>query len=127
MKHFFALLFVCCLFLLTACNKDVGIQSRDYPFVITNEASVFAEGVTLSANIMNTGPDEILEYGFVWSIHKNPTSSNLSVLFSEAGGKGIYTSTQTTGLVSSQTYFVRAYLKTSKYEVYGNEIMFTAL
>jgi len=127
MKHLFVLLTVCSLLQFTACNKDVEIRSRDYPFVVTREAQVFAEGVTLSANIMNTGSEEILEYGFVWSIHPNPTISDMPILLSEGKGKGIYSVTQTAGIVSSQTYFVRAYLKTSRYEVYGNEVRFTAL
>ena len=127
MKYLFKILIVCSLFQVTGCKREIVLQPRDYLFVTTGEAKVSSEGVTLSADIMNTISDEILEYGFVWSLHSDPTILDLSIITSESRGKGIYTATLTSGLVSSQSYYVRAYVKTSKYEVYGNEIMFTAL
>lgn len=105
---------------LANCEKDAEVQPKDYPFVITQTPSVDSGGVVFSADLKNTGNQTIIKHGFVWSTESNPTIHDFSKLFDGRAGMGIYSCNVNSGLAKDQTYYVRAYVRTGQYEVYGN-------
>ena len=109
---------------LTSCEKDVVVQPKEYPYVITYSPSVNNEIVELSANITDLGNQTILKYGFVWSIEFNPTIQHSSILFDEKASKGVYSYIVKGGLIKGEPYYVRSYILTDQCEVYGNEVSF---
>lgn len=112
---------------LSNCEKEAEVKPRDYPYVITNSPKVNEEGAEFSANIANVGNQEILKYGFVWSEISNPTILDNNKLFEGMPKKGIYTYNINSGLTKGHTYYVRAYILTERYEVFGNEKSFNSL
>jgi hypothetical protein len=109
---------------LSNCDKEAEVQPKEYPYVITNSPIVNNEGVKFLADLKNLGTQEILKYGFVWGKNSNPTIQNNNRLFFEEPSKGIYSCNINSGLAKEQTYYVRAYILTDQYEVYGNEKLF---
>ena len=105
---------------LTNCKKDAEVKPKDYPYVITYSPNITYEGAEFSADLTNIGNQKILKYGFVWSKNSNPTIQENSKLFDGEPKKGIYSYKIHSGLTKGQTYYVRAYILTYKYEVYGN-------
>ncbi len=108
------------------CEKDAEVQSKEYPYVITNSPTVNSNGAEFSADLTNIGNQEIVQYGFVWSTESNPTIQDYNKLFDDKANKGIYTCNVNSGLAEGQTYYVRAYILTDQYEVYGNVRSFSS-
>jgi N-acetylneuraminic acid mutarotase len=115
------------MILIASCEKDAEVKPKNYPFVVTNAPIVSKEGAELSADIKDLGNSEIISYGFVWSDRINPTIKATSRLFYEKPEKGVYSLPLKGGLVSGQSYYVRSYIQTNEYEVYGNEVFFNSL
>lgn len=111
---------------LTSCEKDVVVQPKEYPYVITYSPIVNDKVVELSANITDLGNQTILKYGFVWDIEFHPTIEDHSILFDEKASKGVYSYNVKGGLIKGESYYVRSYILTDQCEVYGNEILFTS-
>jgi hypothetical protein len=126
MRYFRLIIIFAALLFLSNCEKDAEVQPKDYPYVITYLPSVNIEGAEFSADITNIGNYPILKYGFVWSAESNPTIQDNSILFNKNVNKGIYSCNVNSGLANGQTYSVRAYILTDKYEVYGNEKSFSS-
>jgi hypothetical protein len=114
--------------LFSTCVKEAVPASKQYPFVITlapeNNDST---GITLSGNITDMGRDEILEFGFVYNTEQDPTIENFLIKMEGAAKAGEYNYRITSGLEKGQTYWVRTYVKTTDYLVYGNSNSFTSL
>jgi N-acetylneuraminic acid mutarotase len=108
------------------CNKNEELQPRTYPYVITNSPNVNNEVVEFSANIINLGDQDILKYGFVWGKNPGPTVQNSNKLVEGMPGKGNYSIEINSGLAIGETYYVRAYIRTARYDVYGNEKAFVS-
>lgn len=114
-------------FSLINCDKDAEVQQKDYPYVVTNSPTVNSEGAGFSAKLTNKGNQKILKYGFVWGTEPNPTTHDNIVLFDEKEIEHNFSYSVTSGLVKDQTYYVRAYILTDQYEVFGNEKSFNSL
>jgi hypothetical protein len=115
------------LLLFAGCTKDAEFISRDYPFVLTQDVEVHENGVTLKAEIVDLGKEEIIQYGFVWSDRSLPTISNSHEFVKGNPAKGFYQIDVDYDLRKKQNYYVRGYILTKKSIVYGNEIIFTSL
>lgn len=127
MKHFkFLNLFIAFLLILS-CEEEAEVKPKDYPFVITNTPEVKVDGAEFSADITNLGNQEILKYGFVWSVESNPTILDNNKLFDDKPKKGIYSYNVKSGLSKGKIYYVRAYILTDTYEVYGIVKCFNSL
>lgn len=126
MKYFKLIIIITALLFLSNCEKDTEVQSKEYPYVITNPPTVNSNGALFSADLTNTGNQKIIKYGFVWSTESNPTIQNYSKLFDDKAKKGIYTCNVNSGLADGQTYYMRAYILTDQYEVYGNVKSFSS-
>jgi hypothetical protein len=111
---------------LLGCTKDLELPSKDYPYVITEVPRVSPEGVTFSADLTDPGSNKVLQYGFVWSEHVLPTKNDYHVIFEPGINSGRYTYTLNANLKDTVTYYVRAYVTSDIYEVYGKEISFSS-
>lgn len=120
------IIFVVLIFSLSNCEKNAEFQSKNYPYVVTKAPIVSKEGAELVADISDLGDLEILKYGFVWSKDPKPSIQNSSKLLEEKPRTGIYSYSVKSGLALGVTYYVRAYILTDQYEVYGNEKSFVS-
>ena len=89
---------------------------------VTNITTTSAIG---NGTITVVGSPNLIQHGVCWNTTGNPTIANN---YTEEGAPiaGDFTS-EITGLSSSQTYFVKAYITTDVEIIYGNEISFTTL
>lgn len=120
MRYIKFIIIIIVLLFFSNCEKDSEVQPKEYPFVITSSPTVNSNGAKFSADLISIGNQEIIKYGFVWSTESNPTIQDYSKLFDDKANKGIYTYNANSGLAKGQTYYVRAYILTDQYEVYGN-------
>ena len=120
------------LILITAilinCGKNT-ISSRPYPRLNTlNVTSITEQGVIFNAEIFDKEDFEIISYGFVWSESENPTIENYeSKIYSENFDSKNFSSVITTRLKAGKKYFVRSFLKTNDFTVYGDNVSFLSL
>lgn len=126
MRYLNIIIILVALLSLSNCEKDAGFQPKEYPYVITYSPSLNSDGAVFSADFKNIGNQKILKYGFVWSLASSPTIQDFNRLFDEKPSKGIYSCNVNSGLAKGQTYYVRAYVLTDKYEIYGNEKSFNS-
>jgi len=122
------ILLISLLSLLIRCNKD-EITSRNYPRLKTLPISeITSESAKFSAEIIYRGDFEVINYGFVWSESENPTLENSDrVVYSENIQTNHFSKTIETTLKEDISYFVRAFVKTKDYTVYGESVSFISL
>lgn len=110
------------------CNKH-EVTSRNYPRIKTLEVSDISEnGAHFNAEIIFRGDFEILHYGFVWSENNNPNlEGSDKVIYSENIQSNIFSATISSTLKEGVSYFVRSFVQTEDYVVYGNNIEFMSL
>src|SRR5690606_26876488 len=94
------------------------------PYVVTNEPELSKEGALFKAELLNQGNQEILRYGFVWSLKENPTTADNKILYEGSSAIGTFTYHLTNSMASGHGYHVRAYVETTGYKVYGNSVHF---
>lgn len=105
------------------------IDSIDYTVFIPNLATLTTLPITNLTDttassggiITDDGGALITQRGIVWSTSPNPTIANNFT--SEGSGTGNFSS-NLTGLIASNTYYVRAYATNSAGTAYGNELSF---
>jgi hypothetical protein len=101
------------------------------PTVTTQEVtnkSIVAGAVTFNGTIVDEGDPAYTERGFVYGVVHNPTVEN--GLKEEASGSGVGVfSSNLTGLIEGNIYYVRAYAINDKDPAYGQEVVcnFTAI
>lgn len=125
MKNIYKIIVVILFITFTTCS-DEDVYQRGYPKIVTiSVKNINENGADFNAEVFNYENLDIQEYGFLWS-----ESSGISLNVSE---KKILSSQFTNGKFSTKVeaalkrnteYFVRAYLKTDNYTVYGNQISF---
>jgi len=114
--------------LLTTCKKE-EIAKKEYPRVNTLEVSGINEsGATFNANIISGDPSRIKEYGFVWDTSPFPEVDFHDKLVVT----GVLTGNKFLGIAHSAlkkdaVYYMRAYVKTDNYLVYGRVVSFKSL
>ncbi len=93
---------------------------------VTNQAVTVIASTTATANgdITSLGNPNPTQYGHCWNTSTTPTTSNSKTTKGAASATGTYTSSMT-GLISSTTYYVRAYATNTAGTVYGNEVSFS--
>jgi N-acetylneuraminic acid mutarotase len=113
------------LLLAVSCTKDAEIKPKDYPFVVTQAVGLTEEGATFTAEILDIGNNNISSYGFIWS----GTSSlgndfEREILITDPPAISTYSAKITTGLTKGEYYYVKAFVKTNSFLVYGNQLSF---
>jgi len=114
------------LLVILTCNKD-EYGSRDFPRLITLEASNFSEhGITFNAEIFVRGNHEILRYGFVWSRRSRPRvedSDAEKVTRTGSPDGNTFSSDVPSHLIQDTIIYCRAFIVSSQYTVYGSDII----
>ncbi|WP_436516383.1 IPT/TIG domain-containing protein [Ekhidna sp. To15] len=120
--------FVSLLALLVKCDEE-DITSRNYPRLRTLSVSeITADGARFNAEIIFRGEFEIINFGFVWSENESPTiESSDRVIYSENIQSEKFSETIETTLKEGVSYFVRAFVETNDFIVYGENISFVSL
>ncbi len=114
--------------LLIKCDKD-EITSRNYPRLKTLPVSdINSEGAKFNAEITFRGNFEVTNYGFVWGESENPTVENSDrVIYSENINSSQFSERIETTLKEEVSYFVRAFVETNDFIVYGENVSFLSL
>lgn len=93
------------------------------PTLTTDNASSITQTTAVSGgNVTSDGNSPVTDRGVCWSTSQNPTIANYKT--TDGSGTGVFTS-NLTGLVAANTYYVRAYATNAIGTAYGNEISFT--
>jgi len=122
------LLYIFLLGLLIKCTKEEA-TSRDYPRIKTLPVTeITSGGAKFNAEIIFRGDFEVLRYGFVWNESGNPQKdSSERFLYTENIQTNKFSSIIETTLRENVSYFVRSFIETSNYTVYGTHQSFTSL
>lgn len=118
------------LTMLTAITTVLGCASSETaptktaPTVNTSTISnVTLNSASCGGNVTSDGGDAVIARGIVWNNVTSPTIS-LTTKTNDGTGTGNFSSS-ITGLIPSNTYFVRAYATNSVGTTYGNVLSFT--
>ena len=114
------------LSLVTCDNYE--FPKSPYPRIETLPVVNISEtGVTFQGNITQLGQKEITNRGFVWGLEKNLSiDSEDKIQLGPAQARGNFEANVKSGLSKGKTYFVRAFVATSDYFVYGEAVSFTS-
>ncbi|MBN1790031.1 MAG: IPT/TIG domain-containing protein [Bacteroidales bacterium] len=114
--------------ILFGCDKD-EVRERDYPALRTQAVNnITTEGARFNATLVSGDLESISEYGFVWD-----NTNNLSLQYSEKimvngnPGQASFSCEVTFALEAMEEYYVRPYVKSGNYTVYGEVVKFMSL
>ncbi len=113
------------LFLLPymySCVKEATKMAPDV--VLSDPTNITNTSARLAGEVMQDGGSDVTARGICWSTSPHPTIEDSKT--TEGDGLGIFNSTLT-GLLSGQTYYVRAYATNSVGTSYSNEVSFETL
>lgn len=127
-SHTFLFWLINTAILLSACTNE-DFSGRSYPRLNTLEVSeIGSNGALFKARIVYRGSFTIKEYGFVWSEATEPTTDlSEKVHYSDNIKTDQFSSQIKTTLKQFKDYYVRSYLITDNYVVYGDEKKFLSL
>jgi|WetSurMetagenome_2_1015567.scaffolds.fasta_scaffold00357_5 hypothetical protein len=112
---------------LTNCDNH-EFPKTPYPNVRTLPVKeISSSGATFTAELTNSGNSSILTHGFVWTQWENNNPEigpNDSIGLGRLNGNGTFFYHLNNGLIINRSYYVRAYIKTKDYIVYGEEVTF---
>ncbi|MGD1890747.1 MAG: hypothetical protein ACFB15_09140 [Cyclobacteriaceae bacterium] len=118
-------LLICLLGLLVKCDEN-EVTSRDYPRLRTLQVTdVSTEGVQFNAEIILRGASEIISYGFVWGESESPTKERSNLVSASNLDSDKFSQKILSILNNSKTYYVRSFIETNNYLVYGEIKAFT--
>lgn len=113
------------LVLLIGCQKELGLQQKSYPYFITKEATdINANGVTLNAELIDKGQEQIVDFGFLWE--DGETEYKYSLL-EKGGSLNNFTLRISSDLDTGGIYSYKAYAETIEYQIFGNTVSFESL
>jgi hypothetical protein len=114
--------------LFNNCEDD-GPGKRDWPGINTLEVTNISDkGAQLNAEIIYRGNYGVLKYGFVWSESENPSLNNADrVVLSGDLTSGKFSAEISTTLKQGKTYWVKSFVETADYTVYGEGVSFKSL
>ncbi|MFO7756639.1 MAG: IPT/TIG domain-containing protein [Bacteroidales bacterium] len=110
---------------LGSCRK-MAITERDYPRLKTEAVTnITKAGATFNASIIYRGDFKILNYGFTWAQTNRP-SVKLSdrIIYTDNIHKDYFSADISSTLKEGELYYVRAFVETKDYLVYGGTTVF---
>lgn len=123
-KKLFYIWLVVSLILLNSCKEED--QKYDLLILSTKEVEIDGttkNGIKLSASILLDSKETILEQGFVYGLHAEPSLQDLFLKVRDVSRSKFIIALED-ALVPDTTYFVRSFVKTEKHLIYGNEVSF---
>lgn len=114
--------------LFITCEEE-EVTKRDYPRLHTLEVSNIAEnGARFNAEIIYRGSSEIWRYGFVWTEEGSPSLENADkVVFTKKLESSRFTADINSTLKEGVVYYVRPFVETRDYIVYGKVVQFQSM
>lgn len=106
-----------------SCSSENNIINTIPKLTTTIPSNISLNTASSGGNITSDGGEAVTLRGIVWNTTTAPTI-NLTTKTSDGSGIGNFSSS-ITGLIPSNTYFVRAYATNSIGTAYGNELSFT--
>lgn len=127
MKYALKLFFAFSFFSAIVGCDELEVTSRDYPRINTlTVTEITTEGVRFNAEVIFRGDFEVITHGFVWSQDINPSiASSDKVAYSENIQSDKFSSYIPTEFHTRTLYFVRAFIETEDFLVYGENIIFS--
>ena len=114
------------LFLVKCDNYE--FPKSPYPRLETlNVTNISTTGVSFRGNLVQLGDKPIIDHGFVWGFEKNITleTANEGILrLGTTSSVGEFQGDVFSGLFKDKTYYVRAFVNTEAYKVYGDPVAF---
>ncbi|MFD2513848.1 IPT/TIG domain-containing protein [Pontibacter locisalis] len=121
------ILFLLLPLFLTFCQTKEKISPREYPRVYTEAVTdINNSGATFTGTIKTLGTAPITDHGFVWSDKPYvfvDYSSRASLGAKQASGD-TFNTTATFAMQAGKTHYVRAYVRSGEYVVYGPLVSF---
>jgi hypothetical protein len=112
---------------LTSCHKE-EIATREYPRINTLDVSgISATDAVFNAEVISGDASLITEYGFIVSAYSPLLELDNSVLVFPGVANGKRFSGNATGLISQKLYYMRSYVRTDNFLVYGKVLSFKTL
>lgn len=106
------------------CATSENTSSTTAPTVtVTTISNITLNNASSGGNVSSDGGDAVTARGIVWNTVTSPTIS-LTTKTNDGSGTGNFSSS-ITNLISSTTYFIRAYATNSIGTAYSNELSFT--
>jgi hypothetical protein len=119
----YILLYISLIFLYS-CKDEVELTNNDFPFIILHKiSSISSSGVAVSASLYNGNEVHYSEYGLVIDRNNNPSVSDRKIVLNNNPGKDL-TVRISNDLVKGETYYVRAFVRTSDSLIYSNMLSF---
>lgn len=131
-KKDFFVIFASVVSFLISCGKENEVE-REYPQVNTMEVSSISEnGATFKAEIYSAGSESIVDHGFVWSTNETDgfglsIARDERIFLGALTNIGKYSVQIRSTLVKGKTYYVRSFVRTTNYTVYGKVVKFISL
>ncbi|MCZ8216105.1 MAG: IPT/TIG domain-containing protein, partial [Cyclobacteriaceae bacterium] len=113
------------LFLLVTCD-NYEFPKSPYPRIETLPVINISEtGVTFQANIIQLGEGEIINHGFVWGLDEEIfINDEDKIELGAISAIGSFEADVKSGLIEGETYFVKAFVATADYFIYGKALSF---
>lgn len=106
------------------CDKN-EFPTPPYPTVQTREVTgISASGVTLGGVVVSLNEEPIVDHGFEWGLYQYHLEGQFKTALGPKDGTGSFTLDVSSGLYADTLYYVKAYVKTKTYTVYGEEQTF---
>ncbi len=124
----FLFLIIPVVLLLFSCDKD-EVRERDYPAIRTQAVNnITAEGARFNAIIVSGDIESITEYGFVWDNTNNLSLQNSEkIMVNGTPGQENFSCEVTFALEAMEEYYVRPYVRSGDFTVYGEVVKFRSL
>ncbi len=108
------------------CKEDFPLKQQEYSMIITKEVeSISDTGIVAVAEIIPNN-QKVVEAGFIWSkVARIDVKSASKKLSTNISGNSFKLSISN-DLCPNVVYYMKSYVKTSKYTYYGNTVVFTA-
>jgi N-acetylneuraminic acid mutarotase len=123
-KKVYIILFI--LAVLISCTEE---NKFDFPLIFTGDVTdISANGAVFHAKIVDLSKEKVIEYGFVWNTKTKPVVDNSEkILIYDTPAIGDMSEQISTTLQTGITYYMRAFIRNSRYTTYGKEVTFTSL
>ena len=113
-------------FLLSACEQEELSPRTNPRFTATSIKSIDETGVEFACNIYDFGSEEIIEYGFLYSLNDYPIMENSEVISQVGKPENQFSLKVEQSLIKGANYAVVAFIQTSTERVYSKPIGFVS-
>lgn len=105
----------------SGCEYEADIIPKNYPYITLKEINkINSNGITIVASVSSLGDDIIVDYGFVWNKSEMPDLDDYRLSIPDKPAEGLFSANITNNLDTNSMYWIRPYIISKKYTVYGN-------